>query len=126
MDGGERVRRIDPHGIITTIAGNGKAESSGDGGPARRAGLHTPYGLALDQQGNIYVSEFEGCRVRRIDRHGVIMTVAGSGTCGFSGDGGPATKAELARELHLRRKLSPDEVERLIGPLLTDERPAGT
>lgn len=89
MDGSERVRRIDPHGIITTIAGNGKAESSGDGGPARRAGLHTPYGLALDQQGNIYVSEFEGCRLRRIDRHGVIMTVAGSGTCGFSGDGGP-------------------------------------
>jgi trimeric autotransporter adhesin len=97
VDGSERVRRIDTRGVITTIAGNGKAASSGDSGPAVRAGLHTPYGLALDKRGNLYVSELEGCRVRKIDLRGVIATVAGRGKCEFSGDGGPATAAGLAQ-----------------------------
>jgi sugar lactone lactonase YvrE len=93
-----RVRRIDPAGIITTIAGNGEAGYSGDGGPATAARLDDPRGLAFDDAGNLYVSNAEGSprpAVRRIDRSGTITTVAGGHPTGFSGDGGPATAARL-------------------------------
>ncbi len=59
--------------------------------------MHTPYGLALDKRGNLYVSELEGCRARKIDSRSMIATVAGRGKCEFSGDGGPATAAGLAQ-----------------------------
>jgi sugar lactone lactonase YvrE len=90
-----RVRRVDTRGVITTVAGTGVPGFSGDGGPATRAELDAPDGLAVDAAGNLYIAEGGDERVRRVDTHGVITTVAGTGTQGFSGDGGPATRAQL-------------------------------
>ena len=90
-----RIRRVDTAGIITTVAGNGTYGFSGDNGPANKAALTIPYGLASDGQGNLYVADFSNRRVRKIDSRGIITTVAGTGTRGYSGDGGPATRAEL-------------------------------
>lgn len=91
-----RIRKIDKRtGIITTIAGNGSATFSGDGGPAVSAGVPSPVDLTVDRDGNIYFSDYEIHRVRKIDRNGVIRTVIGTGTPGYSGDGGPATQARL-------------------------------
>jgi sugar lactone lactonase YvrE len=94
----KRVRAVSPAGIITTIAGTGVPGIGGDGGPATAAQLDDPRGLALDGDGNLYVSNAEGVpqpTVRRIDAAGVITTVAGGHPAGFSGDGGPATAAQL-------------------------------
>jgi sugar lactone lactonase YvrE len=88
------VRKIDPSGTITTVAGTGQAGFSGDGGPATEAKL-TAYDIALDREENIYISDTESNRVRKVDKDGIIHTVAGSGKHGYSGDGGPATKAAL-------------------------------
>jgi len=93
-----RVRRVDPSGIITTIAGTGDRGYSGDGGPATAARLDDPRGLAYDAAGNLYVSNAEGSAVpsvRRIDPAGTITTVAGGQPAGYGGDGGPATEARL-------------------------------
>ena len=90
-----RVRRIDPSGNITTIAGNGEQGSAGDGGAATAAQLFIPSDVALDASGNIYIAEGRGNRVRKIDANGTISTVAGTGTEGSEGDGGPATEAQL-------------------------------
>jgi sugar lactone lactonase YvrE len=90
-----RVRRIDKRGIITTVAGNGEHGYSGDGGPATKARLSDPYGLAFDAAGDLYVAEVDEGVVRRIDTKGVITTFAGTGRLGFSGDGGPARQAKL-------------------------------
>jgi sugar lactone lactonase YvrE len=89
------VRKVDAHGIITTIAGTGLAGFSGDGGPATKATLDNPQDVAVDSRGNVFVSDSNNHRVRMIDTHGVITTVAGSGEVGSTGDGGPATKAEM-------------------------------
>jgi sugar lactone lactonase YvrE len=86
-----RVRRFKPGGTITSIAGPGSYQS-GDGGPATAAGLNAA-GLAVDSAGNVYLAD--GDRVRRIDPAGQISTFAGTGARGFSGDGGPATSAQL-------------------------------
>jgi sugar lactone lactonase YvrE len=88
------VRKIDPSGTITTVAGTGQLGFSGDGGPATEAKL-TAYDVALDRKGNIYICDLENQRIRKVDRDGIIHTVAGSGKKGYSGDGGPATKAAL-------------------------------
>lgn len=91
-----RVRRISPTGIITTVAGNGMAGDSGDGGPATNASLNQPEGITGDTAGNIYVSDRPSHRVRRITPLGVISTYAGiGGAGGFAGDGGLATSARL-------------------------------
>jgi DNA-binding beta-propeller fold protein YncE len=91
-----RIRRIDPFGTITTVCGDGVPGFAGDGGPATAARLHHPTGLALDPAtGDLYVADARNQRVRRIDGAGTITTVAGDGTAGFSGDGGPATSAQL-------------------------------
>jgi uncharacterized protein (TIGR03437 family) len=90
-----RVRKIDASGKITTIAGTGAAGFSGDGGPATAAQLNNPTALASDQAGNLYISDLLNHRVRRIDKAGNISTIAGNGTAGFSGDGGPALTASL-------------------------------
>jgi trimeric autotransporter adhesin len=91
-----RVRRVSAGGTITTIAGNGKLGSSGDGGPATSAQLNYPVAVAVDRQGNVYIAEERGHRVRKVSPGGSITTFAGNGTQGFSGDGGPATSAQLA------------------------------
>lgn len=85
-----------PTGQIITLAGNGIAGFSGDGGAATSAELHSPGGVAVDTAGNIYVADPGNNRIRKITAStGVISTVAGNGTAGFSGDGGAATSAEL-------------------------------
>ena len=92
-----RVRKLDTSaGTLTNIAGNGTCGDSGDGGPATAAELDAPAGLALDDHGNLAIVDTNNCRVRMVDldTH-EITTVAGNGTCGFSGDGAAATAAEL-------------------------------
>ena len=92
-----RIRKIDPDGTITTVVGTGRADYSGDGGPAHKANLSMPYSIALDRDGNLYVVDTGNRRVRKINEStGIITTVAGNGSYGFSGDGGPAIDAPLA------------------------------
>ncbi|MBU2009857.1 MAG: hypothetical protein KJ624_08505 [Chloroflexi bacterium] len=93
---GHRVRRVDlATGTISTFAGTGVAGFAGDGSPATAAQLNTPQGVAIDSQ-NLYVVDSVNERVRRVDlATGVITTFAGTGVAGFSGDGGPATAAQL-------------------------------
>jgi uncharacterized protein (TIGR03437 family) len=90
-----RIRKIGTAGIVSTVAGNGTAVSSGDNGPALSAGLGTPVAVTLDAGGSIYIAESDGNRVRKVDPQGNITTVAGTGTAGFGGDNGPATAALL-------------------------------
>jgi ribosomal protein S11 len=90
-----RVRRVSPAGTITTVAGTGTAGFSGDGGPAIAAELDSPEGVAATADGGFLIADTGNNRVRRVSPAGTITTVAGSGTAGFSGDGGPATAAEL-------------------------------
>ncbi|MCJ7550096.1 MAG: hypothetical protein MUQ30_10480, partial [Anaerolineae bacterium] len=92
---GQRVRRIDPSGIITTIAGTGTWGFSGDGGPATSAMLYNPQDVAVAPDGTLYIADRSNNRIRRVDTNGIITTVAGTGGYGFSGDGGPATLALL-------------------------------
>src|SRR5437588_4005086 len=80
-------------GTILTVAGNGQAGFSGDGGPATEARLDDPRALAADTAGNLFIADTGNARVRRISPDGIIKTVAGSGKDSFSGDGGPATRA---------------------------------
>ena len=87
-----RIRKVSG-GVITTVAGNGTEGLSGDNGPATRAQLSYPYGVAVDSAGNLYIAG--GFRIRKVSG-GVITTVAGNGTKGFSGDNGPATSAQLS------------------------------
>jgi sugar lactone lactonase YvrE len=91
-----RIRKVATSGIITTIAGNGTAGYSGDGGQATAAEINNPVKLAMDNGGSIYLTEFVGHRVRRISTSGVITTLTGTNVAGFSGDGGPATAAEIS------------------------------
>ncbi len=94
-----RVRCVDLEtGVIDTVAGNGTAGYSGDGGDARAATLNQPTGVTLDADGHLYITEWASHVVRRIDAvTGVITTVAGTGVGGFTGDGGAATAARLNR-----------------------------
>ena len=98
-DGGNhRVRKVDAQtGIITTVAGTGAYGDSGDGGPATRARLRGPGGLAVDGAGNLYIADSGNNRVRKVDAATQVITaVAGTGARGDSGDGGPATRARIA------------------------------
>ncbi|MGO0063287.1 cadherin-like beta sandwich domain-containing protein [Brevibacillus fluminis] len=90
-----RVRKVDTTGKITTVAGTGTAGYGGDGGPATEAQLKDPTGVAVDNDGNLYIADYENHRIRKVDTTGKITTVAGTGTRGFSGDGGAAASAEL-------------------------------
>jgi hypothetical protein len=95
--GNARIRRVAAEtGVVTTIAGTGVVSFGGDGGPASSAGLNGPWGLAVDDGGNVFIADMGNHRIRRlIAATGVITTVAGTGVGGFSGDGGPATSASL-------------------------------
>ena len=93
--GNDRVRAITPDGRIATVAGTGDSGYAGDGGPATSAVFDDPQSLAVDDEDNLYVADALNDRVRRIDVAGTVTTVAGDGTRGFSGDGGPATVAAL-------------------------------
>jgi uncharacterized protein (TIGR03437 family) len=93
--GNHRVRRVSTEGIITTVAGNGTAGFSGDGGPATSAQLSAPISLAVDGAGNVFFVDAGNGRVRKVSSNGIITTVAGNGTRGSSGDGGPAISAAL-------------------------------
>jgi sugar lactone lactonase YvrE len=89
------VRKIDRSGTITTVAGTGReGRFSGDGGLATEAKL-TASDVAFDSAGNLYIADGDNHRIRKVDKDGIIHTVAGTGKKGHSGDGGPATKATL-------------------------------
>jgi sugar lactone lactonase YvrE len=91
------VRKVTPAGVIATVAGNGMGAPgySGDGGPATSAQLSGPAGLALDASGNLYIADLNNSVVRKVTASGTITTVAGKSGCGYSGDNGPATSAQL-------------------------------
>ena len=90
-----RIRKVNPAGIITSIAGNGTVGFSGDGGMATNAKIQSPYGVAADLAGNVFIDDYSNQRIRIVNASGIINTFAGNGTAGFSGDGGLATIAEL-------------------------------
>ena len=93
----QRIRKVDaPTGIIQTVAGTGVAGYSGDGGPATSAQIKNPAVVAVDASGNIYIGDTDNHRIRKVDpATGIIQTVAGTGVAGYSGDGGPATSAQI-------------------------------
>jgi DNA-binding beta-propeller fold protein YncE len=107
------IRRIDVgSGIISTICGTGAKGFSGDGGPATRAQLNEPYGVAVDRLGRVYFADRINRRVRVIDTTGVVSTLAGDGSGTFSGDGGPAATAGLTEPNGLT--FSPDQTRLFI------------
>jgi sugar lactone lactonase YvrE len=91
----QRIRKVSLTGTISTIAGNGICNFSGDGGLATAATICDPYAASVDAAGNVYFTDTENARIRVINSAGIISTVAGNGQAGFSGDGGPATSAQL-------------------------------
>jgi sugar lactone lactonase YvrE len=130
--GNDRIRKVTPAGVITTVAGGGLPvfirgeviRFSGDGGLATSAQLNHPTGVAVDSAGNLYIADTRNHRIRKVAPDGRISTIAGNGIGGFSGDGGLATSAQLARpkgvavaagnlyiaeSLHIR-KVTPDGV----------------
>lgn len=88
--GNNRIRKVDTSGIISTVAGNGTYGFSGDGGLATNAELAGPIGIALDQNGNLYIAETGNCRIRIVNSSGIIQPFAGTGNRGYNGDGLPA------------------------------------
>jgi sugar lactone lactonase YvrE len=92
-----RVRSVNTSGIIHTIAGIGVQGYSGDGGPATAAEVNVPYGIATDGSNNVYFTDTWEYVLRKINASGIITTIAGNGSYGYSGDGGPATNAELGQ-----------------------------
>ena len=96
------VHTAEVTGGIATLSGSGVAGRAGDGGPASRAQLANPYGVVRGPDGAIYVCEVDNHIIRRIARDGMVSTVAGNGTRGWSGDGGPALDAQLNEPYEVR------------------------
>ena len=93
---GQRIRKVDKDGTIHTMAGTGKVGYTGDGGPALQATFNLPHEIRFDKEGNYFIADMTNHAIRRVDgKTGIITTFAGTGTAGYSGDGGPAKKAEL-------------------------------
>lgn len=93
---GQHIRKVNPDGTIQTMAGTGKVGYSGDGGPALQATFNLPHEIRFDKEGNYYLTDMKNHAIRRVDgKTGIITTFAGNGTSGYSGDGGPANKAQL-------------------------------
>ena len=93
------VRKVTPAGIITTIAGTGELGYNGDGIAATSAQLSSNWGIAVDVSGNVYIADQNNNRIRKVNTSGIITTIAGTGTAGFSGDGGPAVNAEISHPI---------------------------
>ena len=90
------IRKVDTNGIITTVAGEGNPpDGLGDGGPATLAKLNQPLDVEVDSSGNLYIADNNHNRIRKVDLDGIITTVAGDGTMGYYGDGGPAIDARF-------------------------------
>ena len=89
-----RVRKIATNGLITTVAGNGTRGFAGNGVAATSAELDFPQGIAVDRAGNLYIADTNNCRIRKVSG-GIITTIAGNGTAGYTGDNGPASSSEL-------------------------------
>ncbi len=96
-----RIRKVTPQGIISTVAGNGKEAFAGDGGPATSASLDNPDAVITDAAGNVYIGDLFNFRVREVTPDGVIQTIAGASTGQFSGDGGPAIMANITGPIAL-------------------------
>jgi uncharacterized protein (TIGR03437 family) len=96
-----RLQRVSTSSAIFTIAGDGEGGFSGDGGAATAAQISNPQGLAIDTAGNLYIADTGNFRVRKVSLQGIITSIAGNGTQGFSGDGRPATSAQLASPVGL-------------------------
>jgi hypothetical protein len=93
-----RIRKIDTDGIINTVAGNGVAAFSGDGGLATEASLNFPIDIAIDAEGNLFIADHSNSCIRKVDTSGNITTFAGQcGNPGYEGDGGDPTGAKLDR-----------------------------
>jgi uncharacterized protein (TIGR03437 family) len=112
-------------GVITLVAGGGAQGYAGDGGPAVNASLNQPFGVAVDSQGNVYIADTYNHVVRKVNSAGIISTFAGNGTGGNSGDGGPATSAELNDPWSLAVDSSgnvfiADEVSHVVRKVTTD------
>ncbi len=91
----DRIRKVDSTGTITTVAGGGRGNGLGNGGPAVLARLNGPAGVAVDGSGNLYIADSNYHRIRKVDSTGTITTFAGTGRPSLGGDGGPATQAQL-------------------------------
>ena len=100
-DGACVIRKITPTGAISVVAGNFTCGYNGDGIKATDAALSAPFGVAVDARGNIYIGDTFNNRIRRINKSGIISTIAGTGDCGFSGDGGPARSATMCSPVGL-------------------------
>jgi hypothetical protein len=101
-----RIRKVTPAGIISTIAGTGTAGYSGDDGAATSARLSAPYSVTFDSSGNIYIADYDNERLRMINSSGVITTIAGTGFATADGDGGDATQAGLHKPEYVQ--VTPD------------------
>ena len=91
-----RIRKVDTHGVISTIAGNDRAIYERDGVLGNTTPSHVPLGITVDPHGDVVFGDADNKRIRRIDSHGIISTIAGTGVNDATGDGGQATKAALA------------------------------
>jgi hypothetical protein len=92
-----RIRKVDTNGIISAAAGTASSHGySGDGGAATNAELWLPLGVCFDSFGNLFIADYGAHRIRKVDTNGIIITVAGTGSRGYSGDGGAATNAHLS------------------------------
>ena len=99
--GNQRIRKVAPNGVISTIAGTGTAGYNGDQIPATQARLNNPYSVTVDSSGNVYIADYDNERVRIIDPTGVIDTFAGIGVATANGDGGPANQAGLHKPCYV-------------------------
>jgi sugar lactone lactonase YvrE len=93
--GNNRIRKVSPNGIITTIAGTGEMGFGGDGGPAVKAKFAYPVAIAIDDQGNLYIADFNNHRIRKISTDGIITSVAGTGESEYNGDEKPALESQI-------------------------------
>jgi len=91
-----RIVKVTPAGVSTVFAGNGTSGFSGDGGPASKAELSFPTGVAVDGAGNVYIADTDNQRIRKVGPDGNITTIAGDGQYGYAGDGGAASAATFA------------------------------